>query len=54
MSEDRCETCRYYNPGELECRRHAPVFNDACGAIWPQDIKHDDWCGEHTHKGPMT
>lgn len=45
--EERCENCRWYFAPELECRRRAPIFNDACGSIFPQDVKPYDWCGEH-------
>jgi len=45
-----CETCRYYHAPDKECRRRAPVFNDACGSIFPQEVNAHDWCGEHTPK----
>jgi hypothetical protein len=60
MSEDasedrgRCECCRYWhrldtNPGQGECRRHAPspeAFESIhMMAAWPVS-NGDDWCGE--------
>ena len=60
MSEDRCETCRY---GEFTPEVQ---FKDAPGLVarhakvrcrrYPREIEKrpNDWCGEHTPKGPLT
>ncbi len=49
MERPTCETCPYYNRGEIECHRNAPVpsnSTDNVPAYWPF-TNHDDWCGEH-------
>lgn len=51
MSET-CETCRYYRADQGECRRRAPIFNDACGSIFPQNVAPNDWCGEYQRTVP--
>ena len=53
---ERCGTCRFWDSGATECRRHAPVFipmlplnaGDGTGANpggWPRTSP-DAWCGE--------
>ena len=55
----RCERCRYWhrldtNPGQGECRRHAPwpeAFESIhMMAAWAVTNR-DDWCGEY-RSGP--
>lgn len=48
VAQGKCETCRWWHRNQSECRRHAPVFNDACGSIFPQNVNSNDWCGEYT------
>lgn len=48
----RCETCRWFYAERGECRRRAPIFNDACGSIFPQNIQPSDYCGEHQPHTP--
>lgn len=47
-----CGTCRWFYAEQQECRRRAPIFHEACGSIFPQNMSPDDFCGEHTPKEP--
>ena len=47
-----CGRCRFYHDDQKECRLHGPIFNDACGSIFPQNLAPTDWCGEfHARDG---
>jgi hypothetical protein len=50
MIEERCELCRFWKPGSLECRRHAPsiaLFANQFPVIGPQE-----WCGDFVELRP--
>ncbi len=45
-----CDTCKFYEPEEEQCRRNAPLPSDSGHvAIWPH-VSEDDWCGEYTRR----
>lgn len=42
----KCETCRFWDPTQLDCRRYAPrPHHKTTDFIWPTTFA-DDWCGE--------
>ncbi|MEM1105636.1 MAG: hypothetical protein AAGH87_04530 [Pseudomonadota bacterium] len=42
-----CETCKYFNVVETECRRYAPQpAKDRAHGRWPA-VAAEDWCGEY-------
>lgn len=60
MSDERCETCRFWAES-TECRRHPPVAVRTPDdedvyfiSAWPTSHEHD-WCGEYDKRlEPLT
>jgi hypothetical protein len=53
-----CEACRFgfcprcTYPQEIECRRRAPIRDEARGnAVWPM-VSRDAWCGDFEARSP--
>jgi hypothetical protein len=56
MSERQaCETCRFFQWGPHECRRHAPGYKVVESLrdirehvpVWPRVQHWSDWCGDY-------
>lgn len=62
---DSCQTCRFFYgrvdewSGTAQCRRYPPQNSSnehprgGPVVIWLK-VERNDWCGEHTPKGPLT
>lgn len=45
VRQNVCGCCDFYVSSLGQCRRNPPIYSEACGHAYPENVPTDGWCG---------